>query len=64
MLVAFECPREFESANHRKSTGFLGFGNLVIIDYILEARVILQEYTFHPIALLSEILHHNSEYLF
>jgi hypothetical protein len=63
MLVTFECPREFESANHRKSTGFLGFGNLVIIDYILKPWVIFQEDTLHPIALLSEILHHYSEYL-
>jgi hypothetical protein len=63
MLVTFECTREFESANHRQSTRFLGFGNLVIIDYILKPRVILQEDTFHPIALLSEILHHYCEYL-
>jgi hypothetical protein len=63
MLITLQSPTEFKSAEHGQSTGFFGFGNLVVIDDILEAWVVLQEHALHPIALLSEILHHDSEYL-
>ena len=62
MLVASQGPGEFESAGHGEAAVLLGLSNLIVVDHVLQARVIFQKDGLHVVALLSEILHHDREY--